>query len=203
MNLTPYDIDFTNLRVSVFSGTEDVGSCDFREDDLDPLGVDNFIRNKALAYQHYRLCVIYIIACGGAILGFFTVSMGVIDAKKLTEGEQVETASNLRSYPGLLLGYMGVDRRYRKKGLGKWICDYCIGLAIEWSDKIGCGYVFLETSENKKQFYEKVGFITSGKVNSNGKMWMYRRIYQRTFKRSVSDYTAVGDHVDVGVFRMT
>ena len=102
-NVPSKDIDFNRLEVSVFSGTEDLGPCDFREDGLDPFGVDNFIRNKASAYQHYKLCVIYFITCDGATLGFFTVSMGVID---------------VCIFPGLFLGNMGVDKRYRNKGLG-------------------------------------------------------------------------------------
>jgi hypothetical protein len=37
------------------------------------------------------------------------------------------------------------------------ICKYYIGLAVEYSTKIACGYVFLQTIPENKAFYLFVG----------------------------------------------
>jgi GNAT superfamily N-acetyltransferase len=89
--------------------------------------------------------------------------MGALEFKALKEVDKILDLSQLRGYPALLLGYMAVEKKSRGKGFGKWICKYSIGLAIEFSKKIGCGYVYLQTDEHKIGFYEKLDFVTSGK----------------------------------------
>lgn len=85
---------------------------------------------------------------------------------------------SLRTYPGLLIGRLAVDNDKRRKGIGKYICDWCLGLAIELSDKIGCRYIILETTREKAGFYTKCNFDKGKELDDKkGKqIWMYQRI---------------------------
>jgi GNAT superfamily N-acetyltransferase len=192
------NIEFNRIEVSILKD-ENLESCDFKDSDgSDPLYVNHFIHHRASAYMHYNLSVIYLVKYEGQITGFFSLSMGALEVKRMKKTDKLqEEASQLISYPALLLGNMGVDRKFQRQGIGKWICKYCIGFAIEFSKKIACGYVYLQSNNEKKEFYKKLDFVTSGKEGKNGKIWMYRRIFEKTFKRSVVDNVHISNSISV------
>ena len=98
--------------------------------------------------------------------------MSSIDAKRLGSKEPV----SLRFYPSLLIGRLGVENRFRRKGVGSYICKWCIGLAIELSNQIGCRYVVLETSKSKMDFYSKCNFSETVTIqDKENYVWMYQR----------------------------
>lgn len=113
---------------------------------------------------------------------------------ELREGEMIEDGP-AKEYPALLLGNMGVEKRFRKKGLGSFICDICVGLARTLSKRVGCRYVILRTIRCKIEFYQKCEFVASKKISDNGRLWMYRRIIARHVVRPVVDNVHVGDSV--------
>lgn len=71
---------------------------------------------------------------------------------------------------------MGVDKKYRKKGIGKKVCNFCTGLSSFIGQRIACRYIILETTLNKVAFYEKSGFIKAEKLPRKNKVWMYRKL---------------------------
>jgi hypothetical protein len=95
----------------------------------------------------------------------------------------------------MLLGNMGTEKRFRKRGLSYFIRDICIGLARMLSKRVGCRYVYLRTAKNKIQYYKKLGFIPSEKISESGKLWMYRRIIPKHVSRSLSDSVEISDKV--------
>lgn len=159
------------------SRDDDFSPLDFKEDDgSDPLGVDSFIRQKAKLYQKNNLATVYVVRYEKQTVAFFTVSMTSIEARKLAEDDRVEGAT-FRSYPAMLLGNMGVDRKYRNQGIGRYICEYCIGLAQEENLRVACAVVCLQTSKEKTGYYkDKCKFKHSATQHLEGKVWMYRRI---------------------------
>jgi hypothetical protein len=90
---------------------------------------------------------------------------------------------------------MGVEKRFRKKGLGSFICDICVGLARTLSKRVGCRYVILRTVRSKIEFYLKCEFVASKKISGNGRLWMYRRIIARHVVRPIVDNVHVDDNV--------
>jgi hypothetical protein len=105
--------------------------------------------------------------------------MGSMRVKDLTEDETIEGGP--KDYPGMMLGNMGVDKRFRGSGLGSFICDqYCIGLARSLSKKVACRYVYIRTSKDLVGFYQKCKFIPAKKISDTGRLWMYRRIVTRS-----------------------
>jgi ribosomal protein S18 acetylase RimI-like enzyme len=78
----------------------------------------------------------------------------------------------------LLIGRLAVSNNWRRKGIGKYLCDWCLGVAITMSEQIGCRYVIVETEENNVNFYENCDFKLGKELEEDkGKaMWMYQRI---------------------------
>lgn len=61
----------------------------------------------------------------------------------------------------MLLGRMGVDKKFRKKGIGSSICKFCQGLADVVSESVACMYIMLHPTLNKILFYQRLGFVKS------------------------------------------
>jgi GNAT superfamily N-acetyltransferase len=171
-------IDLNKLIFATFSKDDNFATLDFTDDNgSDPLGVDDFIRNRAAIYLSNNLCAIYTVRHADQIVAYFTASMSAIETKRLVYEDKVPNVGIL-SYPALLLGQMAVDKKYRGQGIGYWICEFCIGLAQEMNNKVGCALIILQTNKDKLEYYKKkCGFKHSEKQSKEGKVWMYKRVF--------------------------
>ncbi|MDE2589811.1 MAG: GNAT family N-acetyltransferase [Patescibacteria group bacterium] len=162
-----YDFITSNDRIS---------SLDFTEsDDTDPLGVNEFASKKAIEYHKNKLGTVRVVRYKKNTVAYFTVSMSAISIENLDNEEKVAQATPVR-YPAMLLGQIGVDKKYRGKGIGTDICNFCLGLAQVIGEKVACRYIILQTSVDKTVLYEKMGFTKSPKLSKTAKIWMYRRL---------------------------
>lgn len=72
---------------------------------------------------------------------------------------------------------MGIDKKYRNRNVGYWICEYCVGLAQEVNKKVACALIILQTNKDKMSFYQrKCGFKHREKERYEGLIWMYRKL---------------------------
>lgn len=148
---------------------------DFTEyDGTDPLHIHKFYCDDLVRYHQNNLSTVRLIKIAGKIVGYFTVSMNAIELDKLGKDEKVKNTTP-KKYPAMLIGRMGVDKKYRGKGIGRDVCMFCRGLAIEIGERIACRYVVLQTTEERSKFYAKCGFIKSDGAAKNGIVWMYVR----------------------------
>lgn len=164
-----------DFEIRPLTDFEELKKLDFTDEESDLLGVHDFAQTKALSYHGNKISTVWGINYQGKLVGFFAVSMFSIQTKKLEMKEKVSDASSIYSYPAVLLGQLGVDKKYRSKGIGKKIVTFCVGLSQEIGQKIACRYVVLQTSEKKTGLYDEMKFIQSSK--HEGKVWMYRRIF--------------------------
>lgn len=150
---------------------------DFTESDkTDPLKINEFYKKDLQNYNKAKLSTVWTVKEDGKVAAYFTTSMNAIELDILSQDEKVRNTTP-RKYPAMLLGRMGVDKKHRRNGLGKAICRFCRGLAIDTSDRIACRYVILQTTLDKVDFYEQTGFVKSKKSPRNGVVWMYRRLF--------------------------
>lgn len=159
------------------SEVTDLPELDFTEKDgSDPLGIHKFYYNNLHRYQESNLSTVRLVKIENKIVEYFTVSMNGIEIDKLGKDEKVNNTTP-KKYPAMLIGRMGVDKKYRRKGIGSEICQFCRGLAIEIGQKVACRYVMLHTTDdkNKIQFYNKSGFIKSGNPPKKGVASMFVR----------------------------
>lgn len=162
-----YDIISSNDNLSILDFTESNGT--------DPLGVDEFARTKATKYHKNKISTVRVVRDKKEIVAYFTVSMSAISVDILASEEKVEGVTSIR-YPAMLLGQLGVDKKYRGKGIGSEICNFCLGLADVLGKQIACRYVILQTSITRTTLYEKFEFRMSPKSPAGKKIWMYRRL---------------------------
>lgn len=148
---------------------------DFTENDgKDPLNIHKFYYDDLARYQQSNLSTVRLIKADDKIVGYFTVSMNAIELAKLGKDEKVKNTTP-KKYPAMLIGRMGVDKKYRSKGIGRDVCMFCRGLAIETGKRVACRYVVLQTTEMRSKSYKECGFIKSDGASKNGIVWMYIR----------------------------
>src|SRR5919108_3004398 len=128
-------IDRDRLEIRPIKPNNDVSKLDCTEDDgSDPLGVQNYLTTKAVAYHEGRVSAVFIVKQDKRVLAFFTLSMTAIEKEELEKADKLG-GFVYRTYPAVLLGQLGVDKQYRIQGLGQLICDFCVGLAATISEQ--------------------------------------------------------------------
>lgn len=141
--------------------SEETDLSDFCCDYEDELGVDDFIHKEAWSYQIGNFGMTYLFYYEDNIVGFVTIAMGNIDAKKeAPDREEIGDTIAIKHYPSVLIGQLGVHNDCRRKDLGRIICDWVAGRAAKLQEIIGCRYVSLATMPNLVGFYERCDFET-------------------------------------------
>jgi len=91
------------------------------------------------------------------ILGFISVSSGEIYKEHFLSSEY----SNLPYYPLpiLRISRLGVVIGHQKSGIGQLLMKHVLELSLEQKRKVGCFGVVVDSKDEAKNFYSKLGFI--------------------------------------------
>ena len=170
------ELDLNKILVKKLDLSDNL-SC-FKCDQDDRLGCDDFIHkeDEAKLFQKERQGITYLFSYDGNIIGYVTLAMSSISSKRMDKWSK--ELISLKFYPSLLIGRLAVGNNWRRKGVGKYLCDWCLGVAMALSEKVGCRYVIVETDQNNVNFYENCDFQLGKELDEDkGKaMWMYQRI---------------------------
>jgi ribosomal protein S18 acetylase RimI-like enzyme len=81
----------------------------------------------------------------------------------------------LRRFPALLIGMLGVSKQYEGKGLGCKMVRYAIGQATELSRDLGCRFVTVDADLNDRAvgMYTKLGFVRVKTRGTRKTVWMF------------------------------
>lgn len=145
------------------------------EDELDTLGVRNFLTTDASIYKQNYLTSIWKVICDKEIIAFFTISMNSVGLPIIpTEKQMLEMKGR---YPAVLLGQMWVKKQFRGRHVAYWISQYVKGLARRISPSIACSCIVLQTDKDERKIkaYKRANFIQS--KESDGKIWMYQSTF--------------------------
>jgi hypothetical protein len=83
-------VDPDKLSFELFTTSDDLSTLDFAEEDYtDPLGIDDFIKNRFNDYLQNNLTSIWTVRYEGHIVAYFTASMFAIQTRQLLDDEQI------------------------------------------------------------------------------------------------------------------
>jgi hypothetical protein len=83
-------VNLDRLEIRTLKPNDDVSKLDCTEDDgSDPLGVQNYLRTKAVAYNDGRVSAIFIVKQDKRVLAFFTLSMTSLESNSLAENDKL------------------------------------------------------------------------------------------------------------------
>jgi hypothetical protein len=170
-------IDTDNLDFSIYNPSiDDFSSLDFREDDnSDPLKVDEFIHKNPKHYVDNHVSTIFTVRHHKEIAAFFTVSMSSIRKKDIELDDKINVTFS--DYPALLLGQIGVDKKFRGRGLGQYICKYCSGFGQRLNNDVACAFLILQTTKELAEKYYESKCDFRWKKSNKDIVWMYRKLF--------------------------
>jgi GNAT superfamily N-acetyltransferase len=105
-------------------------------------------------FRHH-IGVTYVAVEDRTIIGFATVSPATLEPESLPSDERMPPYP----IPVLRLARLAVDERAQGRGLGKALLRYCIELAEQMRDALGCVGLVVDAKPATVSFYRQLGFI--------------------------------------------
>jgi hypothetical protein len=145
-------IDLSSLTVKKLDDNVDLSQfkCSSQE-------IQDFLTEYAMFFQNKSLGVSYVIYSNSKIVGFFTISMDSLRIRKIKTEDRIGYA-NIDYYPSIKIGQLCVDINFEKQRIGQFILNVICGIGMEFSEKIGCRFISVNTIPTAQSWYEKHGF---------------------------------------------
>lgn len=119
--------------------------------------VDNWVRSHSATARKRGSAVVYAVYCDGAVAGFYTLSTHSVARTDVRGGWFSRNAPE--QVPAVLLGMMGVDRRFKGLGLGASLLQDAIKNAMKVAELAGARALIVDpTGPSAAAFYEHFGF---------------------------------------------
>ncbi len=122
--------------------------------------VNRFLKEKAYDQQQRKLTKVYVIHRGADVFGFYAIACSSLRLRL------PDMTSEFR-VPGMLLGMIGVDKRYQGKGISKHLIDHCISLSKSIGKTIACRILYVDALGSMVDYYEKLAFRYISKTGSD------------------------------------
>jgi len=119
--------------------------------------IQDFFTEYAMVFQNKSLGVSYIVYNNSKMVGFFTISMDSLRIRKIKTEDQIGYA-HIDYYPSIKIGQLCVDIDYENQGIGPFMLTVICGIGMEFSEKIGCRFLSVNTLPSAQTWYEKHGF---------------------------------------------
>ena len=82
-----------------------------------------------------------------------------------------------REYPAIKIARLAVDKKYERRGVGRFLLLGAIGKTLKISDDVGCRFITVDSKQDSIRFYEKCGGFVLAKKHKNRRYpTMYRDI---------------------------
>lgn len=131
--------------------------------------LDDFFRNDALKYKKELLGKTYCFVSKedeNEIVAMFTISNDSIRVDMIPNSrgkkvnKQIPYEKRMRRYPGVLIGRLGVNIKYRHLGIGTQILNFIKSWFIDDQNKTGCRFLVVDAYNDEAllEFYANNGF---------------------------------------------
>lgn len=132
--------------------------------------LQDFLQNAAIDYVRDGFARVYLGWLGSDLIGFFTLScvtLGFAELSKSTKSslELAQPKNPVPKIPGVLLGRLAVDLRWRRQGLGTWLFEEAGIVAYGTASKVGCRLLIVDAKHEKIGWYERHGCFLLGQCN--------------------------------------
>ena len=145
-------LDFAALTVKKLDDDVDLSQFKCKSQEI-----QDFFTEYAMVFQNKSLGVSYIVYNDTKIVGFFTISMDNLRIKKIKSEDQIGY-KKIEYYPSIKIGQLCVDMDCDKQGIGAFMLNVICGIGMDFSEKIGCRFLSVNTLPTAQTWYEKHGF---------------------------------------------
>jgi len=160
----PEPIPPSELLVVPLNPGMDLTSFDCQDEDL-----NEFLKKDSFLYQKNGIAQTYVCQYSNQPVGFFSLCS---DAIKLSDSEEVDEFGVDKThpdYPAIKIARLATATSYKGRKIGRFMVKYVVGMALEFSKKIGCRFITVDSMPNSVEFYKRLNFVKNLKDGS-GKM---------------------------------
>lgn len=146
-----------NLKVERFLETRKVRDFDCGNRDL-----NDFLNTEEVSkYEKEGLGRTYLVYSSGKVVAYFTTSFDSIRLEYLKHVKSFSKFAEMRleSLPAVKIGRLAVAKELKRRGIGRIIIKYIIGMAQELGGRMGVRLLIVQSKQESMEFYEKCGFI--------------------------------------------
>jgi len=72
-----------------------------------------------------------------------------------------------KEYPAIKIARLAVDKKYERRGVGRFLLLVAVGKALKISDEVGCRFITVDSKQGSIGFYEKRGGFELVKKHKN------------------------------------
>ncbi len=145
-------IDSSSLTVKKLEDNVDLSQFKCRSQEI-----QDFLIEYAMIFQKNSLGITYLVCYNSKMVGFFTISMDSLRIRKIKTEDRIGYDC-IDYYPSIKIGQLCVDIDCERQRIGKFILNVICGIGMEFSEKIGCRFLSVNTIPKAQTWYEKYGF---------------------------------------------
>lgn len=145
------DATWDDLVIEKITPSDDLSGFNCGDEDL-----NEFLKKDSLEQMAKQLNVTYLCKYNNKIIAFFTLSS---DSIKINRDDKHIVGINYSEYPALKLGRLGVDKRFRQRGLGTQILLLVVGCLFKLSKRVGMRFISVNAYKKSVNFYRKNNFV--------------------------------------------
>jgi GNAT superfamily N-acetyltransferase len=128
--------------------------------------LNDFFTNDCINYSNQLLGKTYCFTLDDnphVIMCIFTISNDSIKANLLPKprknrlNRRIPNQKHLHSYPGVLIGRIGVNKNYKRRGIGRELMDFIKSWFIDSANKTGCRFVIVDSYNEEEPLGYYVG----------------------------------------------
>ena len=153
---SPIALDFSKIKVEKLSEI-----FDFRKFDCGDKDINDFLWNDALRYQKENIATTLLFIYENSILGFCSLAADSVKLEKGTEDTKIRGGIGHvhDEYPALKLARFGRDVKFRKIGIGNFVLNYVVGLAVKLNENAAMRFITLDSYPKRVDYYVERGFV--------------------------------------------
>ena len=128
--------------------------------------VNLFLHQKGRDQQQKHFTNIVTLQLNKKVIGYIAICCGFVRIQLKGEKEKMRI-------PGLFIGQLGIDAKYEGYNLGQLLIQHTIGMAHQINQQIACRILFLESLDNKVEYYKKKHFAFVERPRDNRNIIYY------------------------------
>ena len=140
----------------------------------DEVSVANFLKEQAFGLHHVNSAITRLYFDSNRnLVGYFTLYNDMVSINNdLRKKHDLLHMPRIKYLLAVKLHYLGVDDRYRKQGMGKYLLLEALDVVFQISKNSGCNFMTIESLQSSYEFYLKHGFKHHER-NNNGYINMF------------------------------
>lgn len=140
--------------------------------------LNGFFVDDAKRYLQELLAQVYLLHNHEVTVAYWTYSNDKISYTDINNEDKwyqriAIRGKDLKHYPAVKIGRLGVHKDFKGMGIGRLIIDYTKALFVD-NNRTGCKYITVDAFRESLEFYERNGFsYLSGKDRRSDTRLMY------------------------------